>query len=317
MIPAFRGVGFVEHAISSAWQQTLPPLEVIVVDDGSPDDTARVASQWGATVIRQTNQGVTAARNAGIRVAEGEWIALLDQDDVWLPTKLQRQAEAAQLAPEVACVVTDFYRQKGGQRSALTCLASPAYSLDAFSSTKIDRDVFLLDKAGVQFFRTGFFMFPSSVLVRKDVLVEVGMFRPSLRLCEDVDCFLRVLSKTPLAVVCDPLWIWTEHDQNHSKDTIGICEGFLQMVEFIRDEPGLYPERMLTLIQPALRKTRRSLVESYASLDDFVNARRVARTLLASSPSGKDLLYIAALELPPILLKSVRGARRAIRALNS
>ncbi len=92
VIPAYNAARFLPRCLGSVFAQTLKPLEVIVVDDGSTDDTTTIAASLGATILRRCNGGVSAARNTGIGGATGEWIALLDADDLWAPTKLERQA---------------------------------------------------------------------------------------------------------------------------------------------------------------------------------------------------------------------------------
>ncbi len=93
IVPAYNAEATLAAALRSVLQQSVPPLEVLVVDDGSNDDTAAVAARFGPAVrlIRQRNGGPGSARNAGIRAARGGWIGLLDADDTWLPTKLERQ----------------------------------------------------------------------------------------------------------------------------------------------------------------------------------------------------------------------------------
>lgn len=91
VMPAYHAAAFVAEAVESLLRQTVPPSEVIVVDDGSTDDTAAVAERAGARVIRQANGGPAAARNAGIRAAETEWVALLDADDIARPNRLAEQ----------------------------------------------------------------------------------------------------------------------------------------------------------------------------------------------------------------------------------
>lgn len=93
VIPAYNSAGCIRRAIDSALAQTSPPLEIIVVDDGSKDDTAKVVGEYPPPVrlVRQENGGPGAARNHGVRVADGEWIGLLDADDAWLPHKLSTQ----------------------------------------------------------------------------------------------------------------------------------------------------------------------------------------------------------------------------------
>jgi len=93
VIPSYNYARFVREAIDSALAQTYPPLEVIVVDDGSTDATPEVLASYGdrIRVIRQRNEGVARARNAGIATARGDYVAFLDADDVWHPRKLELQ----------------------------------------------------------------------------------------------------------------------------------------------------------------------------------------------------------------------------------
>src|SRR5208337_4910913 len=104
VIPAYNAERFLPRCFKSVFAQTLKPEEVIVVDDGSTDNTAAVAAALGATVVSQANSGVAAARNLGISHASGEWIALLDADDLWAPDKLERQV--ALIRPETVLVYT-------------------------------------------------------------------------------------------------------------------------------------------------------------------------------------------------------------------
>jgi glycosyltransferase involved in cell wall biosynthesis len=104
VIPCYNGARFLREALDSVLAQTHPAREVIVVDDGSTDDSAAVAASYGppVRVIRQPNQGESVARNRGIDAAEGDWVAFLDADDWWLPEKLEEQAKL--MGPEVGAV---------------------------------------------------------------------------------------------------------------------------------------------------------------------------------------------------------------------
>lgn len=111
VIPCYNAAPFLRETLDSVLKQTRPALEVIVVDDGSTDDSAAIADSYGAAVrvIRQENQGESVARNRGMDEAEGEWVALLDADDRWLPHKLERQLVALRgAAPDVVCVYSDL-----------------------------------------------------------------------------------------------------------------------------------------------------------------------------------------------------------------
>ena len=94
IIPVFNGAAYVREAIESALAQTYQPFEVIVLDDGSTDGSAEIVRSLPVAYVHQANAGLAAARNAAISHARGNYIALLDCDDIWLPTKLERQLAA-------------------------------------------------------------------------------------------------------------------------------------------------------------------------------------------------------------------------------
>jgi glycosyltransferase involved in cell wall biosynthesis len=106
IVPVFNGGRFLEEALRSVLDQTLPPTEVIVVDDGSTDDSAEIAMRLGDPVecIRQENTGVAGARNRGLSLATGEFIAFLDHDDLWPPNKLEVQIAELQSDPDIDIV---------------------------------------------------------------------------------------------------------------------------------------------------------------------------------------------------------------------
>ena len=106
VIPVYNGQAYLAETLDSVFAQTLPPHEVIVVDDGSTDASPEILRRYGdrITVIRQENQGVAAARNAGLARVTGEAIAFLDQDDLWPPDRNRQMAEALAAAPDMEVV---------------------------------------------------------------------------------------------------------------------------------------------------------------------------------------------------------------------
>lgn len=121
IIPSYNCAPYLSEAIESVLDQSHPPAEVIVVDDGSTDDSLEIARGFGARIrlLAQANAGVSAARNRAIEEATGDWLAFLDADDVWLPTKLERQLAAVEGRPDVVCVFSDFYRFGEGMKPTL------------------------------------------------------------------------------------------------------------------------------------------------------------------------------------------------------
>ena len=108
VIPCFNAAPFLRATLESALNQSHAPLEILVIDDGSTDQSAAIATSYGppVRVISQANQGESVARNRGIEEAKGSWIAFLDADDLWLPEKLEKQLVPAQ--PGVACIHSNF-----------------------------------------------------------------------------------------------------------------------------------------------------------------------------------------------------------------
>jgi glycosyltransferase involved in cell wall biosynthesis len=135
VIPCYNARPYIRETIQSVLAQTHPPAAIIVVDDGSTDGSGDVAASCGSAVrvVRQPNAGECAARNTGIEQAQSEWIAFLDADDVWRPTKLQRQFEAVAAQPDALCVHTDYYVFGGVRPAAPTPRRPPngAYAVEA------------------------------------------------------------------------------------------------------------------------------------------------------------------------------------------
>lgn len=189
IIPTFNRRDMLPRAIDSVLGQTRPPEEVIVVDDGSTDGTADLirTTYPGVRVIEQRNAGVSAARNRGITNAHGQWIALLDSDDVWLPQKLERQLEALSQHPSFRLVHCDEIWFRNGVR------------VNPMNKHK---------KQGGYIFAQCLALCcisPSAVLIESTLFDEVGRFDAGLPACEDYDLWLRICARVPVLYVDEPL----------------------------------------------------------------------------------------------------------------
>ena len=162
IITAYNAAKFIHGAIDSALAQTHHLLEIIVVDDGSRDETANVAEGYPVTVIRQENGGPASARNTGVKAASGEWLAFLDHDDSWHADKTEQQLKYAQ--PGISAVFSE---------------KSPGGDVVSFA------DMFARNYGGN----------PSSTMIRADVLRKLGMFDDDRELMglDDYNLWLRFL----------------------------------------------------------------------------------------------------------------------------
>jgi glycosyltransferase involved in cell wall biosynthesis len=192
IVPAYNEAQLLPEAIGSIRQQGWPGLEIVVVDDGSVDDTPRVLSELSRddlVVLRQTNHGPAAARNAGILAARGEWIAFLDSDDLWLPGKLQAQTSALQNSPDAAFCYGDALCRDARQRERPKRVRALHGDL-------------LLDLLLGPEFVTG------SVLVRRSCFDELGLFDPELRTGEDWDMWIRLAGSYSSCYISRPLCVY-------------------------------------------------------------------------------------------------------------
>jgi glycosyltransferase involved in cell wall biosynthesis len=167
VVPVYNGERFLGEALDSALAQDYQPLEVIVVDDGSTDGSVAVAESRELDVLKQTNQGVAAARNAGLHASAGELIAFLDQDDLWLPGKLETQVSFLLEHAEIGLVY-----------SHAELLVEPGARLPGWLRSYADRPM------------PGYL--PSTLLCRRVVFEAAGPFDSNYTVGSDSDWLLRV-----------------------------------------------------------------------------------------------------------------------------
>lgn len=199
VIPTFNRGEFVVNALESVFAQTYQDYEVIVVDDGSTDDTRDKLRPYMERIryFYQKNQGASAARNKGIEVARGEWISTLDSDDVWLPTKLERQFEA------ISALGGDF----GACFTDCQFAGDPSLHRTAFELGGLDkaRSFGILDNPlyYVAFRRPVIWI--QSLLIRRSLLSDLGGFDESLVVIQDTDLIFQLAMKTKFCFTAEPL----------------------------------------------------------------------------------------------------------------
>lgn len=198
IIPTWNRAEMVVAAVESALKQTFEPLEILVCDDGSSDNSEARVRAIGDPRVRWVSgpRGGHPAipRNRGIAVSQGNWLAFLDSDDVWLPEKLELQVEALRESGCFACC-TDAWRLVPGQDALHPYLNGESCTLD-FSSLLKDNRVIC-----------------SSAIVRKDILERAGTFS-TLREAEDYAMWLRVSSMTDFAYIGSPLLVYRDDPKN-------------------------------------------------------------------------------------------------------
>jgi glycosyltransferase involved in cell wall biosynthesis len=183
VIPTYNYGHYIGETVESALGQTYSPIEIIVVDDGSTDDTQERLTVYGDRVryIHQQNRGLSAARNTGIQTAQGEFVALLDSDDLWLPDKVKRQVTVAIQQPDIGLVATERFAidETGRRLDYVTGRCSREGFCELTARELLEFPAFS----------------PSSVLARRDCLLTVGGFNESLTAVEDMEMWVRVAAR--------------------------------------------------------------------------------------------------------------------------
>ncbi|MGB3209612.1 MAG: glycosyltransferase family A protein [Desulforhopalus sp.] len=207
IIPVYNNSLYVGEAIESVLNQSFTDYEIIIVDDGSAEDIEGAVRQYldknnKIRFVRQENQGPGPARNTGIRMAKGKWIAFLDSDDIWCPDKLEKQIAYLKEHPDTLV---------SGGRQELDCRSGHPVLMDTVSHfenliSRADTLTYLLE--------IPYLCAPSSLVLSKKVLDDVGLFDESLTTVEDDDLVFRLVRKYSFYSVPDVVVYRRKHNEN-------------------------------------------------------------------------------------------------------
>lgn len=217
VIPYYRARRTIGRAVRSVLAQTALPYEILIVDDGSHDDSADVIKELGSalTLIRKPNGGAASARNLGIDKARGEWIAFLDADDYWEPTKLERQLAYSE---GVGLVGAGWFTE---------CPGKPRCVAEVLDTSFFGR---IVKARGPEAFRVAMNFWTGVVLVRRDALGD-QRFVSGLEPAEDRDLWIRLAASTSVCLVPEPLATYVQYENSLSNnDSDRDCGNMLKVV---------------------------------------------------------------------------------------
>ena len=242
VIPTFNRIGSLPRALDSALNQTYQPSEIIVVDNGSSDGTTKLLRERYPTIrlLIEKKLGVSAARNKGIRHSKFQWIALLDSDDAWDKTKLEKQKNAlASSQDQFRLVHTDEVWIRNGNK---------------FNQMKKHQ------KFGGDIFNNCLSLCcisPSSVLINKNIFKEVGYFDESLPVCEDYDLWLKICSQEKILFINQKLTLkYGGHKDQLSKTYWGMDRFRIKSLENLILNYKLKPDQKINAIKTIVKKLK-------------------------------------------------------------
>jgi glycosyltransferase involved in cell wall biosynthesis len=237
VIPTYNRADCLPKTLASILEQTLEPMEVIVVDDGSTDGTEALARSFPPTVkySRIENSGVCHARNVGVSLARGPWLAFCDSDDLWHPRKLEAQARLLRSAPGLEFAFTNFQVVTNDAWSADTKFdeAPPGYW--DLPRRQITRDSFVVDVSLYERLIAFQPIFPSTMIMSRGFADRVGPWVDALgrTLSEDLEFILRCVDLPPIGVLSAPLVGIRKHAGGFSSQPLRTVKGEIEILHYV------------------------------------------------------------------------------------
>jgi glycosyltransferase involved in cell wall biosynthesis len=209
VIPAYNAAPYLDDSLSSILSQTRPPRSIIVVDDGSTDETVGIAQSYGARVISGPNRGLAEARNIGVRASTAPFVAFLDADDRWYPERLEAQWLLHECRPELMLIASDFAVWRDGIVEGPQLATYPAFR--TLVPEAIGDDGWVISRAAlVEALAERNFVLPSTYLVDRRIFDEYGIFfsprtvlleRDDLLVGEDFEWLMRTIRRTDIGFI--------------------------------------------------------------------------------------------------------------------
>lgn len=308
IIPTYNRARCIMDAVRSAVAQDPPPLEVVVVDDGSVDETGQLVERFDHPLVRyvwQENTGLSGARNAGLALARGDLIAFLDSDDVWLEGKLAAQVRLLREDPGCDLVFTDMCEtwQKEVVFDSVLHGRGYKYLAEGFLYENLLHENFII---------------PSSVMVRRRALEACGGFDETLRSSEDRDLWLRLSERGRIRFVDSPLCMRHRDTDGLTGDLDGWMSNQLRMFEKHlarrkrRRLGAQYAGRgpsIVRQLEENIHRSRSVLAEHCLRNLETARARKLVFRCLRRRVTAGHLVLLLAAHLPRPLLRRIKDAR--------
>ena len=301
IVAAYNAERYIAETLDSIRAQTFRNFEVIVVDDGSTDRTAQIVAGFPEVCyLRQDNHGAASARNKGILLARGSYVAFIDADDLWLPEKLEKQVNYLINHPEANWVYCDVIVFDSDTRRPICRLGDR----NPLPSGSVLRKLFLNS-----------FIASPTPLIRRKVVIEAGLFdeTPKMRFWEDWYLWLRIAERHPIGIVSEPLALLRVHSASATQTTsaIAVYESMRRIIEqtVARNAASLQGVKARALAGIALSAGLRELRlgRGFAARPMFIKAiRETPRDL-------RPYVYLSVACLPSALLVALGSMAQRFR----
>ncbi len=267
IITTYNYARFIEGAIECVLQQTRRPDEIVVVDDGSTDETAEIVARYSAEGVRyvyKENGGAGSARNRGIRETQGDLLVFLDADDRWVPEKTALQLDHMMRYPCVGLVTGGMWEVYGDGRPPLYVGHKPIGAENLYYEVAVENTVGN----------------PSMTMVRRECFERVGMFDETLRLGQDWDMWIRIAREFPIGFMAASLLYYTRHDGSLTSGQVQARYVSNRLIHsrYIRQERSFFMR--LRLLRSA--QSMNLFYVAAALMDDYAQPRAAFWLVLAA-----------------------------------
>lgn len=297
IIPTYNSTKYIGEAINSVLRQTITNYEIIVVDDGSTDNTKEIIDNNFPQVryFYIPHQGVSRARNYGIERARGEFIAFLDADDLWLPEKLEKQIGVFNSDQELMLVFTEhrFFDSNGIREATFS-------KKERLMKGDVVKNIFLYSHVALP-----------TVMVRKNVFQEIGYFDENLNVAEDDNLWIRIALKFRIQLLDEVLVHCRMTENSLSRTTSNVVTGVLKNVELIEKK---YPDLRKRLGRVNIRRKKSYIYSDYGyfyfSNRDYEMSRRYYLKSITYYFNLGSLIYLFFSFFPRSIIEKVRVYKR-------
>ncbi len=293
VVPAFNAEATLARAIESVRSQTWPAHEIIVVDDGSTDATAEIAAGFGAAVrlIRQNNSGVSAARNAGVAAASGDWLAFLDADDWYAPDRLKLHAEWIASDATLDCLTGDYeYRDDAGTLLGTSMVQHESGRMMLKKAAGGSR-VVMEDAAEIRAFVADHFGDTHTLSLPRERFADLGGYPKGFKVCEDVHFLTRlVASSRRIGVVCASLGVYVIHgDSATRRDPVAAQRENVRTLSDLQRLTDSFPDAVKQGVAARMDSARYNLGCALGKSGRRIAAARAVLPSLIDHPGWRSL----------------------------
>lgn len=300
VIPTYNASGFIGEALESVFQQTYQDFEILVVDDGSTDDTAAVVRGFGSAVrfIQQEHAGPSRARNRGISEAKGSYIAFLDADDLWLPQKLEKQLALFRADPTLGLVTV------GHQAFDEEGVYEPTWDkrADLFGDRNVATAIFLKSNVATP-----------TVMVPRSVLEDVGGFEEEIYIGEDDNLWIRIAAKYRVGLIDDLLVQLRRREDSLTKDKARLLRDVRKNITFLCERYPHVWHDIKDAVPEKLTAYYLALGYNHFESGDYSEARVALRTAIEERPQNlMAWAYLLLSSLPPGIIRPLRRLKGSV-----